>query len=106
MTGSTTSNEHVYQARRREGRERKETVMESRTWLGVRVPSGWSEVAAGAVKTVVIAFVALIAWDWIESGDFDPMGVGSNAVMVAIGLFLLDAILVATASDSRRGQQE
>ena len=74
-----------------------ETVMEhTRTRFGVRVPNGWAEIAIGALKTLVIGFVALVVWDWIESGDFDPIGVGSNALVVALGLFVLDALLVST----------
>lgn len=68
----------------------------TRKWLGVRVPSGWDDIAVSALKTIVIGFVALLAWDWFESGDFDPVGVVSNAVVVAVGLFVLDAILMST----------
>lgn len=65
-------------------------------WLGVRVPGGWDDVAVSALKTVVIGFIALLAWDWFESGDWDPRGVASNAAAVAVGLFVLDAILMST----------
>ena len=75
----------------------REAVMEhTRKRLGVRVPSGWAEIAVGALKTMMIGFVALVVWDWFESGDFDPVGVASNALVVALGLFVLDAILVST----------
>ena len=74
---------------------------DTRRWLGVRVPDGWGDVMVGALKTIVIAFVALVGWDWIESGDFDPVGVGSNAIVVALALFVLDAILVSTMRTSR-----
>jgi hypothetical protein len=72
-----------------------------KTVLGIRVPSGWGEIGAGLVKTLVIGFIALVAWDWIESGDYDPVGVGSNALMVGLALFILDAILFSTAGGSR-----
>jgi hypothetical protein len=75
----------------------QETAMEyTKRFLGVRIPSSWGDVLVGALKTIVIGFVALLAWDYIESGDFDPVGVVSNAIAVAIGLFVLDAILIAT----------
>ncbi len=68
----------------------------TKRFLGIRIPSSWSDVLIGALKTIVIGFVALLAWDWIESGDFDPVGVVSNAIAVALGLLVLDAILIAT----------
>jgi hypothetical protein len=76
-------------------RYQEEIVMEqTRRMLGVPIYGAWGDVAASALKTLVIAFVALIAWDWFESGDFDPVGVGSNAAVVAISLFVLDALLM------------
>ena len=74
---------------------------DTRRFLGVRVPDSWSDVLIGALKTIVIAFTALVAWDWVESGDFDPIGVGSNAIVVALALFVLDAILVSTMRTNR-----
>ena len=68
----------------------------TKTFLGVTIPGSWSEAALSALKTIVIGFVALLAWDYIESGDFDPAGVVTNAIAVAVGVFILDAILVAT----------
>ena len=47
-----------------------------------------------ALKTVIVGFVALLIWDWFESGDFDPVGVGSNALAVAVGLVLVDFVLM------------
>ncbi len=66
----------------------------TKNWLGV--PSGWDDVALRALKTAVVGFVALLLWDWLESNDLDPAGVATNAVAVAVGLFLLDAILMWT----------
>jgi hypothetical protein len=74
---------------------------DTRRWLGVRVPDNWSDVLIGALKTIVIGFTALVAWDWIESGDFDPFGVGSNAIVVGLAIFILDAVLVSTVRTSR-----
>ena len=76
-------------------------MQHTRRWLGIRVPDDWNDVVVGALKTIVIAFVALIAWDYVESGDFDPVGVGSNALVVALALLILDAVLVSTVSADR-----
>jgi hypothetical protein len=43
--------------------------------------------------TAVVAFVALLLWDQIESGDFDPAGVSSNAMAVGVGWFIVNAVL-------------
>ncbi len=76
-------------------------MQHTRRWLGVRVPDGWNDVVIGALKTTVIAFLALTLWDYVESGDFDPVGVGSNALVVALALLILDAVLVSTVSADR-----
>ncbi len=68
----------------------------SKRVLGITVPSSLNDALLAALKTVVIGFIALLAWDYLESGDFDPVGVVSNAIAVAVGVFILDAILVAT----------
>lgn len=62
----------------------------------VRVSRGWNDVVLNAMKTLVVAFIALLAWDWFESGDFDPTGVGGNAAVVAMSLFVVDVILLSS----------
>ena len=76
-------------------------MKDTRRFLGVRIPDNWNDVLVGALKTIVIGFTALVAWDWIESGDFDPVGVASNAIVVGLALFILDAVLVSTMRTSR-----
>jgi hypothetical protein len=73
----------------------------TRRWLGVRVPSSWGDIMVGTLKTIVIGFLALLAWDWFESGDFDPVGVVSNAIVVAFALLVLDAVLISTMRTER-----
>lgn len=64
-----------------------------RIWLGMAMPSGFKEVLIRTVMTAVVAFVALLLWDQIESGDFDPAGVSSNAMAVGVGWFIVNAVL-------------
>ena len=64
-----------------------------RIWLGMAVPSGFKEILMRTVMTGLVAFVALLLWDGIESADFDPVGISSNAMAVAVGWFVLDTIL-------------
>ncbi|HEY7445454.1 MAG TPA: hypothetical protein VH701_23710 [Vicinamibacterales bacterium] len=67
-----------------------------RIWLGMAVPSGFKEILVRTVMAALVAFVALLLWDQIESGDFDPVGIASNAMAVAVGWLLLDTILALT----------
>ena len=67
-----------------------------RIWFGMAVSSGFKEILVRTVMTALVAFLALLFWDQIESGDFDPVGISSNAVAVAVGWFVLDTILAMT----------
>jgi len=67
-----------------------------RIWLGMAVPSGFKEVLVRTVVTALVAFVALLLWDGVESADFDPVGIGSNALAVGVGWLVLDTILAVT----------
>ena len=67
-----------------------------RIWFGMAVSSGFKEILVRTVMTALVAFLALLFWDQIESGDFDPVGISSNAMAVAVGWFVLDTILAMT----------
>ena len=67
-----------------------------RIWLGMAVPSGFKEVLVRTIMAALVAFLALLLWDQIESGDFDPVGISSNAMAVAVGWFVLNTILALT----------
>jgi hypothetical protein len=60
------------------------------------VSSGFKEILVRTVMTVLVAFVALLLWDGIESADFDPVGISSNAMAVGGGWFIADSILALT----------
>jgi hypothetical protein len=64
-------------------------------------PSGWGDLVVRALKTAVVGFVALVLWDWLEAGDFDPIGVASNAAAVTVGLLVVDAILMVSTRSTR-----
>jgi hypothetical protein len=46
-----------------------------------------------AVKTLVVAFVVLQAKEWFDAGRFDTPATLVDAVLIAVGVFLLEAIL-------------
>ena len=67
-----------------------------RIWLGMAVSSGFKEVLMRTVIAALVAFAALLLWDQIESGDFDPVGISSNAMAVGVGFLVLETILTLT----------
>ena len=56
-------------------------------------PAGWSEVFFRTMSTAVIAFVVLQAKEWFDAGRFDTPATAVDAVLIAVGIFLLNAIL-------------
>ena len=67
-----------------------------RIWLGMAVPSGFKEILVRTVMAALVAFVALLLWDGIESSDFDPVGISSNAMAVGVGYLVLLTILAVS----------
>jgi hypothetical protein len=64
--------------------------------MGMAVPSGFKEVLVRSIVTALVAFVALLLWDGIESSDFDPVGISSNAMAVGVGYLVLLTVLAVT----------
>ena len=62
------------------------------SWLSIDVPAGWANVVVRTMSTAVIAFVVLQAKEWFDAGRFDTPGTAVDAVMIAGGIFLLNAI--------------
>jgi hypothetical protein len=56
------------------------------------VPAGWSAVATRAATTAVIAFVVLQAKEMFDAGRFDTPATAVDAVLIAAGVFLVNAI--------------
>jgi hypothetical protein len=67
-----------------------------RIWLGMAIPGSFKEVLARSLMTALVAFVALLIWDFVESADFDPAGIFGNAMAVGVGWLVLDALLMVT----------
>jgi hypothetical protein len=64
--------------------------------MGMAVPRGFKEVLMRTIVIGLVAFVALLLWDGIESSDFDPVGISSNAMAVGVGYLVLLTILAVT----------
>jgi len=56
-------------------------------------PAGWSEVLFRTMSTAVIAFVVLQAKEWFDAGRFDTPATAVDALLIAVGIFLMNAIL-------------
>ena len=56
------------------------------------VPAGWGAVATRAATTGVVAFVVLQAKEMFDAGRFDTPATAVDAVLIAAGVFLLNAI--------------
>jgi hypothetical protein len=61
-------------------------------WLSIDVPAGWANVVVRAVNTAVVAFVVLQVKEWLDAGRFDTPGTAADAVLIAGGVFLLNAV--------------
>jgi hypothetical protein len=67
-----------------------------RIWMGMAIPASFNEILVRSVLTVLVAFVALLIWDAIESADFDPAGISLNAMAVGVGWLVADTVLLRT----------
>ena len=56
------------------------------------VPAGWGAVASRAATTAVIAFVVLQAKEMYDAGRFDTPATAVDAVLIAVGVFLVNAV--------------
>lgn len=65
----------------------------TRTWLGVSVPRGWTEVVASALITAVVGFVSLQFKEYLETREWDLLACAVDGACVGGGMFLLNLIL-------------
>lgn len=56
------------------------------------VPAGWGAVAARSATTAVVAFVVLQAKEMFDAGRFDTPATAVDAVLIAVGMFLVNAV--------------
>ena len=56
------------------------------------VPAGWGAVAMRSATTAVVAFVVLQAKEMYDAGRFDTPATAVDAVLIAVGIFLVNAI--------------
>lgn len=56
-------------------------------------PASWSAVVSRAGMVAVVAFVVLQLKEYLDAGMFDTPGTGADALLVAGGVLVLNAIL-------------
>lgn len=65
----------------------------SKSWLGLDTPAEWTPLFLRAGKIAVVGFVVLQAKEWFDAGAFDTPATAVDAVLIAGGTLLLEAIL-------------
>jgi small neutral amino acid transporter SnatA (MarC family) len=73
-------------------------------WLTIDAPSGWEDVIVRSVKVAIVAFVVLQAKEWFDAGMFDTVATGTDALMIAGGALLLNAVFMMTKPRSSHQQ--
>ncbi len=59
----------------------------------IDVPAGWPQVVSRTATTAVVAFVVLQAKEWFDAKTFDTPATAVDAVLIAAGIFLVNAVL-------------
>lgn len=69
--------------------------MESfKKWFSIAVPTEWDDVIVRTVKAAVVVFVVLQVKEWFDAGELDTPAAAIDAVWIAGGAFVLNAILM------------
>jgi len=59
----------------------------------IDAPAGWNAVIFRSATAALVAFVVLQAKEMFDAGRFDTPATAVDAVLIAAGIFLLNAIL-------------
>jgi hypothetical protein len=59
----------------------------------IDVPARWTDALSRSATAAVVAFVVLQVKEWVDAGAFDTPGTATDAVLIAAGLFLVNAVL-------------
>jgi len=70
-------------------------------WFGRDVPAGWTEASVRSVQAALVAFVILQAKELFDAGRFDTPATAVDAILIAIGIFLVNAIHLLLAPKGR-----
>jgi hypothetical protein len=70
-------------------------------WFSTDIPAGWGASFARSVIVAVVAFVVMQAKEWVDAGAFDVAGTGVDALLIAAGVFIVNAGLMWAKSKMR-----
>lgn len=68
----------------------------TKSWTSLVAPSGWTDVFIRTVKVFLVAFVMLHLKEFLDGGGFDTPDIAVDALVVAAGTLVLNAILALT----------
>lgn len=63
-------------------------------WFRMDIPVGWGQIFVRSVVVAVVAFIVMQAKEWFDAGQFDTLGTGADALLIAGGVFIVNAILM------------
>jgi len=72
-------------------------------WLRIGVPAGWNDVLVRTVKVAVVAILALVLKEWMETREWDVPTCAIDGAWVAGGAFALNAILLGLSGFKTHG---
>jgi hypothetical protein len=76
-----------------------------KTWLSMDIPAGWTELLIRTVKVALVAFVVLQLKELIDAGVFDTPATAIDALLIAGGTLVLNAIFMWANPSWSRGQR-
>lgn len=59
----------------------------------VSAGTGWADLLMTSVKVAVVGFVILQAKEWLDAGTFDTPATATDAGLIALGVFVVNAII-------------
>lgn len=74
-------------------------------WFCMDIPAGWGQLAVRTVEVALIAFVVMQAKEWFDAGQFDTPGTAADALLIAGGLLLVNAILMLARPSPKHTRQ-
>ena len=63
-------------------------------WVGMDVPDGWADLLVRTLKVAVVAFIVLQIKELVDAGTFDTVATATDALLIAGGLLVLNAIIM------------
>jgi hypothetical protein len=70
----------------------------STAWVNFLIPNSWVHILLDTLKVALVAFVVLQIKEWFDAGAFDTPATVVDAVLIAVGILVLNAILLLAKS--------